>query len=387
MRLLKKLLMFILKIGDYIMIKILHCVSNMDRAGIETMIMNFYRHIDRNKFSFDFLCNKAKKGHYDDEIRKLGGKIYVSPGLNPLKFFRYKKFLKKIVKENNYDIIHAHNGSFAEYALLSIKHEIPIRIFHAHGTNYGFGPKVPLKMLCHIGLKHDANVFFACSDLAAKFYFSKKVYESKKFYLIHNAVEVKKFLFNVETRKYIRKKYNLENKLIIGNIGRFVPQKNQLFLIDLFRNIIEYEPNARLVLLGDGPFFQKIKFTIEKMNIVDKVLLIGNVDNANEWYQAFDVFVMPSIWEGLPVVGIEAQISGLKCVFSNNVTKEVKINNQSTFLNLNSPKEIWIDNILTILKEKYDRQIAFSSDFEYDIFFETKKLENIYENLILRIKK
>ena len=335
------------------MIRVLHSVSNMDRAGIETMLMNYYRHMDRDKVQFDFLCNKKKPGAYDEEIGKLGGRIYHTPGLNPAKYPQYLKYMKQLFAEHpEYKIVEAHNGALGVYALHAAKvNKIPVRIFHAHGASITKDWKLPLKLFCRSRLAANINERYTCGKAAAECYFGKSVVENNNYVFIPNAIEVERFLFNPTIRNQIREKYNLQNKHVIGHVGRFMAQKNHAFLLEVFAEYAKEDTNAYLVLLGDGELMDAMKAKAKELGISDLVLFVGNVGNANEWYQAFDLFMLPSIWEGLPVVGVEAQAADLPCIFSDNVTKEIGLSSKAAFISLNDTKKQWVETMKNMMKE------------------------------------
>lgn len=366
------------------MIRILHSVSNMDRAGIETMLMNYYRHIDRNKVQFDFLCNKRKPGAYDNEIRKLGGRIFHTPGLNPAKYPQYLAYMKKLFADYpEYRIVEAHNGALGVYALHAAKvNQIPVRIFHAHGASITRDWKLPIKLMCKALLPANMNQHFSCGKAAAQCYFGDKVIDSHNYVLVPNAIEVERFTFQSELRKKIRQQHGLENKHVVGHIGRFMKQKNHSFLIEVFSDIARRDPDAVLVLLGDGELQQEIKKKVSEKELDGKVFFEGNVSNANEWYNAFDVFVLPSIWEGLPVVGVEAQANDLPCVFSENITKEIAITTKAEFLSLATPVSEWANAIMAKFNDtKRCDNTKVISDYHYNIAFEAEKLQNLYLKL------
>lgn len=358
-------------------IKILQCVSNMDRAGIETMLMNFYRNMDRERIQFDFLCNKSTPGDYDAEIKKLGGKVYVSPGLNPIKWFKYQKFMKKLFEEHpEYKIIHCQNEAMGFPALYAAKKaKIPVRISHSHNTMTRFDLKWPVKILYKLLLKFVATDFVACGEDAGKYLFGKKVR------IIHNAIDPTKFQYSSEKRKELRKKYCIAEKFVIGHVGRFEPQKNHSFLIKVFSEYSKINSNAILMLVGTGSLLNEIKQQVKQYNIEDKVIFTGSVDNVNELYNAMDIFVLPSLHEGLPVVSIEAQYSGLKCLFSSKITRECNISSDSEYIELDSEK--WIEKLKQYFDCGAERGAATGSinNNDYDIVEETKKLMLFYEEL------
>lgn len=369
------------------MIRVLHSVSNMDRAGIETMIMNYYRNIDRTKVQFDFLCNKPQKGAYDDEISNLGGNIYVSPGFNPLKYFKYKKFVKKIVEDNpDIKIIHAHNGSLAYFALRCAKAiKFPNRIAHAHATmiphssNSKLDIKWLYKNLFKNRIKYQANYFLGCSTEACKFYFGDK----KDFTIINNAIDEHKFIFNEDVRKIKRKELKIdEDTILIGHVGRFMLQKNHDFLVDIYEKIHQKNQNTKLLLIGDGELKEKIREKIKEKGLEESTIFLENINNVNEYYQAMDIFILPSLYEGLPVVGIEAQAAGLKCFFTNTISPEVKITDNVTFLGLDDSPAKWADEVLKY-KDGYERKDMTKQVIEagYSIKEEAKKLQELYEKI------
>lgn len=366
------------------MIRVLHSVSNMDRAGIETMLMNYYRHIDRSKVQFDFLCNKTKPGAYDEEIKQLGGRIFHSPGLNPIKFFKYKKYMTELFKTNpDIKIMHSHNGELAYQSLYgAYKNNIGVRICHAHNTQIEKNLKKPLKLLYKTQLKKVANNYWGCGTDAVRFYFGDEIVKQKKYFILHNAIDVDRFVYNEETRKKIRKELSIENKFVIGNVGRFMEQKNHAFILKVFNEILKINKDAYLLLLGDGELLEEIRKKSEEMNISQNIKFLGNVSNTNEIYQAMDVFLLPSLFEGLPVVGIEAQAAGLMCFFSDVITDEVKITDSVKYLKLEDGEKKWAEEILK--HQTYNRKNMREEVIRagYSIHEEAAKLQQIYLNFV-----
>lgn len=364
------------------MIRILHSVSYMSRGGIETMLMNYYRHIDRNKVQFDFLCNASNIGAYDDEILELGGRIFRSPGFNPLKYFEYRRYMHDLfISHPEYRIIEAHNGPLGRNALKAAKDEgVPIRIYHAHGADLPFNMKWPLKYYCMKMLRYSMNEHFVCSVKAGQFYMGKEIMKRGGYHFIPNAIEVGKFVFDPAVRNRIRRNFQLEGKEVIGHVGRFSLQKNHKFLLELFAIIHKQRPQTRLVLIGDGEWHERVMRQINSLGIRDAVITPGSVSNPNEWYQAFDLFVLPSLWEGLPVVGVEAQTAGLPCIFSTAVTNEVALTGNAYFLPLDVSKDIWVRKINECFNSKVPRQDMTQTiiNAHYDIATEALSLEKLY---------
>lgn len=368
------------------MIRILQSVSNMDRGGIETMLMNFYRHMDREKVQFDFLANKPDPGDYDEEIKSLGGRIFVSPGF--MSYRKYLDYMTRLFKEHpEYKIIHTHNGSLMLYALRSAKKNgIPVRIAHAHATAVPFGLKNELKKLMRPMIKYAATDYWGCGNAAGRFYFSKKRWDERH-ELIHNAIDVDSFTFNAAAREKIRKQYGLGEKFVLGHVGRLTPQKNQQKILDIFAEIRKINPNSHLLMVGTGELEEKLKKHASDIGITKDVTFTGVQSNVNEWYSAFDVFIMTSINEGLPVVAIEAQASGLPSVFSDTITSEVRVTDNAMFLGLHDEPSAWAKAITDIkLKERTSCADALKNA-GYDIRYEAKRMQDLYLELYSGIKE
>ena len=362
------------------MIRILHSVSNMDRGGIETMLMNFYRHVDRSEVQFDFLCNKPDPGDYDDEIREMGGRIFVSPGFKS--FPRYVGYMTDLFREHpEYRIIHTHNGALMLYALLSAKkNRIPHRIAHAHATGIPPGAGSQLKKLMKPMIKYAATDYWGCSNASGAFYFTKKRWD-KKHELIHNAIDAEKFTFDAKAREEIRARYGLTGRTVLGHVGRLTPQKNQAKILDVFAELHKTDPEARLVMIGVGELEEALKKHTAELGIEDYVIYTGVQTNVNEWYSAFDVFIMTSFNEGLPVVAVEAQASDLPCLFSDAITPDVRVTDNVRFMGLYDDPAVWAKAIPEIVREN---RVARKDDLVrtgYEIEAEARRMQELYMRL------
>lgn len=367
------------------MIRVLHVVSHMDRAGIETILMRYYRYIDKQKIQFDFLVNKDKKGAYDDEILKMGGHIYKTCGLNPIHMNKYKKQIKKILKNNpDIKIIHGQNDA-SQYPALKSANEIdfPIRISSSHNTSIDINLKYPLKVLYKNLIPKIATHYFGCGIDAVKYFFGEDTIKNNNYTIIKNAIEIDKFIYNSFIRQKIRKELCINNNTyLIGHVGRFSNQKNHRFIVRLIKELSKTGLNFKILLIGEGELEEKIRKKIKNQDLDKYFIFTGSIPNVNEYYQALDLFILPSKYEGLPLVGIEAQTSGTRCLFSDKITKEVKITDLVSFLPLNI--NIWKNKILEeskkeIIKEDKSKEIINAG---YDIRIESKKLENIYLSIV-----
>ena len=269
-------------------------------GGVESVVMNYYRNIDRNKIQFHFLCDEDSTDIPYEEIEKLGGKVIVIPPYQ--KLFKYQKELYRIFKENNYKIVHSHINALSVFPLrIAKKAKIPVRIAHSHSTsNKKEWKKNILKMILRPFSKLYANNYFACTEYAGKWLFGKKVVERKELNVINNAIDLKKFEFNENTRKALREELGIkDDTLIIGHVGRFMKQKNHEFLVEVFNEVYKKNQNTLLILIGQGPLLSEIKQKAINLNIEDKIKFIGQVTDVEKYYNIMDIFLFPSIYEGL----------------------------------------------------------------------------------------
>ena len=369
------------------MLRVLHSVSNMARAGIETMLMNYYREIDRDRIQFDFLANKPVPGEYDEEIRGMGGRVFVSPGLNPLHFPRYRRFVADLLHSDpEIRIVHAHNEAMGYYALKSAKDAgIRVRIAHAHNTQIIRDYKYPLKLICKELLPGAATDYWSCGRDAGIYYYGQKRWNESGF-ILRNAIDVSRFAFRQERRERLRQLHGLEKCFVIGHVGRFNVQKNHSRLLDIFAEVARAVPGARLALIGTGELEQSVEEKARSMGILDKTLFLGQMADVSDWYLAMDCFVLPSLFEGLPVVGIEAQAAGLPCFFSDRVTDEVLLSAGARRISLQAENAEWAREILAAWQSETER--AQGMDIVrragYDIHMEAQKLQALYMEMAAR---
>ena len=262
--------------------------------------MNYYRNIDKDKIQFHFLCDEDSTNIPYEEIEKMGGKVIIIPPYQRL--FEYQKELYRIFKENNYKIVHSHINALSVFPLrIAKKAGVPIRIAHSHSTsNKKEWKKNILKMILRPLSKLYANNYFACTEYAGKWLFGKKVVERKELNVINNAIDLKKFEFNENTRKALREELGIkDDTLIIGHVGRFMKQKNHEFLVEVFNEVYKKNQNTLLILIGQGPLLSEIKQKAINLNIEDKIKFIGQVTDVEKYYNIMDIFLFPSIYEGL----------------------------------------------------------------------------------------
>ena len=363
------------------MIKVLQAGMTDNMGGIENFIINYYRNIDKKKIKIDFINIYSKKLCFSDEIEK-ASKVFDVPNYykHPLK---YIKVVKEIIKKEKYEIVHCNmNSAVMLYPLIAAKlAKTPVIISHSHNAS---SDKGLIKSILHSINKHFipllANEYWACSRKAGEWFYSKKIINSNNFKVINNAIDMSRFRYDEKIRIKKRKELGiLDKEKVIGHVGRFNKQKNHEFLIYLISEYSKLDPNIKLILVGIGPLEEKIRFMIKDLQIEDKVLLLGSRSDVNELYCAFDYFVMPSLYEGLPLVGVEAQATGLPCIFSSSITDEIMITPITYKLSLNDDINRWIDTIKNIkLKDRKSINIR-----EFDIMSCSKDLELKYESLVM----
>lgn len=360
-------------------IRIAHIVGKMIGGGVESFLMNYYRNIDRTKIQFDFIIDSDSTIVPREEIEELGGRIIEIPPYQ--KIFSYVKELKKVLKENNYKIVHSHLNALSVFPLFcAYIAKVPIRIAHSHSTsNKKEWKKNIIKNILKPFSKVFATDYFACSEHAARWLFGDKTFESGDVHIIRNAIDINKFKYVESTRNKIRKELKIEDRLVLGHIGRFVQQKNHEYLIDVFFEIYKENKNTVLILVGDGPLEDKIREKVNKLNLTDVVYFLGIINNVNEIMQAMDVFVFPSLYEGLGIVVIEAQCSNLPCIISEKIPNEAIVLNNVLSVKLND-KIKWKDTILNV---KLNRNNMYLDKMKmYDISISKIELENKYMHLI-----
>lgn len=347
----------------------------MGRGGLETMLMNYYRHIDRSKVQFDFLVHRDFEADYDKEIQSLGGRIFHVSRLVPWSK-SYRTELKKFFREHpKYKIVHVHQDCLSSVALQCAQEcGIPIRIAHSHNSNQDKNWKYPIKRYYMKKIPDYATELFACSKLAGDWMFL-----GEHFDILYNAIDINEYKYSPVIANKLRQEFHLENCIVVGHVGRFNPQKNHSFLIDIFSECVQRNSNTKLLLVGDGEGRQKIQDKVRDLGIQDKVIFTGIRSDVNELLQAMDVFVFPSLYEGLPVTMVEAQAAGLPCVISDHISKEcIVTSGLVTGKSLNESPERWAEYVLQQSYRNRESHIEEIRTAGYDISTAAKQLESFY---------
>ncbi|WP_455544257.1 glycosyltransferase family 1 protein [Intestinibacter sp.] len=357
-------------------IRVLQVVTYMGRGGLETMLMNYYRNIDRTKVQFDFLTHRNERWDYDDEIEALGGKIYHLPKLNPFSK-SYLNALDEFFKEHReYQIVHCHQDCLSGVILKVAKRNgVRFTIAHAHSASQDKNIKYLIKVLAKKNIKKYSDQLFACGEEAGKWMF-----ETDNFEVINNAIDTDLYTYNLEKALEVKRKLGIENKFVVGHVGRFNYPKNHKFIIDIFNEVQKVQKDSVLLLVGDGDLRPEIEKKVEDLGIKDKVKFMGVRSDVNDLMQAMDVFLFPSLYEGLPVTMVEAQSSGLKCIISDKVPPECIMTDNVEQIKLEESPQHWAKEVLKY--EKYERQNT-KPEIEkanFDIKTNAKWLQEFYLN-------
>lgn len=362
--------------------RVLHVVGAMNMGGTETMLMNIYRNIDRSKVQFDFISYTDKESYYDEEIKQLGGKIIKLNRSNSI------KELCNVIKKNGpYDIVHAHTLFNCGIAMKAAKkYGIKIRISHAH-TNLDSNNSIIKKIyinLMRYSINKNSTKLLACSDAAGRYLFGDRYVNKGKYSYLPNLIDYSKFIDEKYDKvREFKREMKLEDKIVIGHIGRFIEAKNHKFIIDILKYISEKNKDIVLLLVGDGPMRVEIEKIAHQKNVYDKIRFVGIRDDIDIMLKSMDVFVFPSIYEGLGLVMLEAQASGIPCIVSNAIQPEADLNlGLVTKLSLDDSTSLWGDNILRVSNKKEKDKEKIIKSFEetgYSLKGGIDRLMNIYK--------
>lgn len=372
------------------MINILYALNGTFRkGGTEAVVLSYYNNIDRSKFHIDFLLHGHEDDCKDNDIHNYllscGSKLfYVTPrGEN---FLKNKHEIAKVFKENKYDIVHSHMDAAGYFLLKEAKKAgIPVCISHSHNTankrkkNRSI-KDIIYKIIHEFAIKRLPKVTderIACSTEAGNWLFNKS-----KFKVLNNAIDINKYAFDASKREKIRQEFGFNDEIVIGHVGRFAIQKNHEFLIDIFAGLLKRHATAKLVLVGTGEMLDRIKQKVSLLKIEKNVIFLGVRNDVDELMQGFDIFLLPSLHEGLPVVGVEAQASGLPCVISSSVSPEVKLSDSTILVSLDSPVSEWCNAIEDVYNRDFNREqgIDIVKNAGFDIKDVVVKLIKIYED-------
>lgn len=361
-------------------IRVLQIIGIVCGGGVEAVIMNYYRHIDRTKVQFDFVVDGYEKTILDDEIQALGGRVY---HIEPYKrnIFRYMHQIYRIVRDHHYDIVHSNMNTLSVFSLfpawLAGAHT---RILHNHSTAVrSEGKRSVMKKILRPFAPLFANRYAACSRLAGDWMYGKEMMASGKVSIITNAIDLDDYAYSPEIRQQYRQELGVsDDTLVIGHVGRFMYQKNHVFLIEIFREVVKQHPQALLLLIGDGELRSDVEQKVQHNHLAEKVRFLGLRKDVKKLYNCMDMFVLPSWYEGLPVVSVEAQANGLPCLFSSQITDESKLTDTARFIELSAGSKKWADTLLADLTGRNQLAKKQLQKAGFDINKASVSLQNMY---------
>ncbi len=366
-------------------INVTHIMGYMAGGGVEATTMNHYRLLDHSRIHYDFIVYEDSPHVPTEEIEKFGGRVFYVPPITHLAGF--EKELARILKTTNPDIVHSNLNALSIFPLrVAKKIGIPVRIAHSHSTSSSKESlRNAAKGILRLYSKTYPTHFAACSIDSATWLFGKKTVEEHRVHYIKNAIDLQRYAFNASHRLELRRKYGLEGKHVLGQIGRFTTQKNYNFSMDVVAELVSKDPDAVFVALGSGNLMHEIKQKASALGIANHVMLLGNQSNADAWYSAFDALLFPSLYEGLPLTMIEAQAAGLPIISSDKVTSEAFIDKELiTTLPLELPTAAWAHTITGVFKQtNHGRRVDIARFRQegYNIQESASRLQKWYETL------
>ena len=365
--------------------KIAIIVGKMDSGGKKNLIMEYYRHIDRNIVQFDFICDSDSQAIPEEEIKKLGGRVYkVAPYQN---IVRNMSDMKRIFEQNQYSVVHAYNSTMNLFPMAVAKScNVPVRISESLSMAHEGDWKTVLKKMLRPMSKWFANYYMSCGEDCGRWQFGDKLFDEGKVRVFKTVINTDVNKYDESLRNATRKEYGIEENIVIGHIGRLTEQKNTLFIIDIFNALVKKEPKAKLLVIGDGNLREAMLAKIDEYGIKNSVLYLGRREDIPQFYNAMDCFLLPSLYEGLPVVGVEAENCGLPMFFSTEIPEESSAcDDLGVFMSLEKTPEEWADAILQAVKKNMPVRKGKTEEVKaagFDSGVEANKLLEYYENLI-----
>lgn len=362
-------------------IRIAQVIGKLKNGGVESVIYNYYKNIDHSRFQFDFYIDGDSDFTFPQELLDMGARCFIIPPYQ--KLFSYLAALIKFFKTNKYDIVHINMNTLSVFSLYAAWIAgVPVRINHNHSTaGKGETKRNIIKYMLRPFSKIFATNFMACSEYAGRWLFGNRFFDKGNVTVLNNAIDFEHFKFNEDKRNTLRNELGISDCYVIGHIGRFMPQKNHTFLIDIFSEVHKKDSDTVLLLVGDGELKEEIECKVKKLRLSDNVLFIDAQSDISKYYQVMDVFCFPSLYEGLGMVAIEAQACSLPVVASTEVPKDIEITSNVKFVPLDKSADFWAEKILeNKAVNRTDAKIDLNCPF--DIKTECKKLEHYYENCL-----
>ena len=356
--------------------RVAQVMGKMSGGGVESVVMNYYRAIDRNAVQFDFIIDSDSTIVPKQEILRLGGRVFMVP---PCRYLvSYRKELRELIEKERWSILHSHINALSVFPLQIAKAmKVPVRIAHSHSTA---GKGEPVRNIAKYCLRIFSNKYptykMACSGFAGEWLFGSHA----EFEILYNAIELNKFAYNAPKRIEVREELGLSSdQFVLGHVGRFMTQKNHGCIVDVFASLVKVRDNSVLVFVGDGKLRSSIEDMVAERGLKDKVIFLGQRWDVERLYQAFDVFLLPSLYEGLGLTAIEAQMAGLPCYLSDRVPREADVTKSSRFLPIDN-LGIW-SSALASAPLKTRNVVNYSDFSSYDLASSADRLLRTYLKL------
>lgn len=370
------------------MIRVASIIGKMDSGGKKNLVMEYYRHIDRSQIQFDFICDSDSQAIPEEEIKKLGGRVYKIPPYQHI--FANIREMKRICKDNQYPIMHAWNSTMNLFPMWVAKSVgIPVRISESLSMGHAGDWKTVLKKMLRPMSKWFANYYMSCGEDCGRWQFGDKLFNEGKVDVFKTVINTEFNAYDPEIRSKTRKEYGWEDKIVVGHIGRFTVQKNSIHMIEIFAAVAKKEPKAMLCLIGDGELKNDMMKKIDELGIKEQVAYLGRREDIQQFYNAMDCFILPSLYEGLPVVGLEAESCGLPMFFSAEVSSEANACDLGHYISLSERTDVWADEILKACRENMPCRRSRAQDVAaagFDSASEAMRLQKYYLNAAERLK-
>lgn len=362
------------------MIKVAYILGKLHSGGKKNLVMEYYRHVDTNKVRIDFICDSDSNSIPEGEVKALGGKVYrVTPYEH---IFQNMREMEQIFREEQYDVVHAWDSMMNLFPMVLAKRTgVKVRISESLSMANRHEKKTFIKYALRPFSSVAANYYMACGVDCGVFQFGRKAYEQGRIAIFKTVINAKANAYDPELRAVTRRKFGWEDKTVYGFIGRYMMQKNPVFIIDVFNEIQKIQTNAHLVLIGFGELEEKMMERVKSYGISDKVENLGRREDIKQFYNAFDAFLLPSLYEGLPVVGLESQSCGLPIFFSTEITPEAKACDMAHYISLKTPAQDWAREIVPIVerntpvRKSYAKEVIVAG---FDSESEARRLQQFY---------
>ncbi len=367
------------------MIRVAVIMGKMHAGGKKNLVMEYYRHIERSKVQFDFICDSDSNAIPKEEIEALGGRVYLIPPYQNI--ITNMKAMKNIFNENHYSIVHGYNSTMNIFPMFVGKVAgIPVRINESISMGNKGDKKNILKNILKPFSHCFATHYMSNGEMCGRWQFGDKAFDEGKVTVFKTVIDTNKHLYEPLIRETCRKEFELEDSIVIGHIGRFTAQKNTLFVIDIFKEIVKKEPKAKLLIIGHGELENEMMNRVKKYGIEDVVINLGKREDIHKFYNAMDAFLLPSIYEGLPVVGVEAECCGLPIFFSTEIPRESSpCDDLGVFIDLSKDAQEWAEIVLDKTKNNMKKRRSHQIEVKkagFDSAQEGEKLSKWYEGLV-----